>query len=78
MLDVGEWSKGEVFSPPCFLEIGRAAVWKTGDVLVISRRVGLRAWGSALRVEGVDLPTPKVGLGGGESVDLKLRLSREE
>lgn len=38
MLDVGEWSNVGVLNPPCFLEMGRAAVWNAADVLeVVSR-----------------------------------------
>jgi len=76
-LDVGEWSNVAAFSPPCFLELGRAAVWNTGDVLgVVSRRcVTVRVSESALAVVAKDFLAAKVGLGGSESVDLKLRLS---
>ena len=77
MLDVGEWSNGAVLRPPCFLEMGRAAVWNAGDALgVVSRRcLMVRVSESALGVVAKDFPTANVGLGGGESVDLKLRLS---
>lgn len=77
MLDVGDWSNVEPLSPPCFLGMGRAAVWNAGDVRgVVSRRcVMVRACESALVVVAKDFLPAKVGLGGGESVDLKLRLS---
>jgi len=76
MLDVGDWSNAEALSPPCFLGMGRAAVWNVGDVLEVgSRRVIVRVNES---VEAMDFPTARVGLGGGESIDLKLRLSKEE
>ena len=76
MLDVGDRSSIEVLSPACFLGMGRARVWNVGDVLeLVSRRLVVRVSGS---VVAMDFPTARVGLGGGESVDLKLRLSREE
>jgi hypothetical protein len=76
ILDVGDRSNGDVLIPPCFLGMGRATVWNVGDVLeVVSRRVIVRVSAS---VEGIDFPIARVGLGGGESVDLKLRLSKEE
>ena len=76
---MGDWSNVWVLSPPCFLEMGRAAVWNAGDVLeMVSRRVVVRVSRSALEVEAKVFLTAKVGLGGGESVDLRLRLSREE
>lgn len=76
ILDVGDRSNGEDLSPPCFFGMGRGTVWNVGGELdVVSRRVTVRVSES---VEGMDFPTPRVGLGGGESIDLKLRLSREE
>ena len=75
MLDVGDRLNGDVLRPPCFLGMGRATVWNVGDVLEVSRCVIV--WVSS-SVEGMDFPIARVGLGGGESVDLKLRLSKGE
>lgn len=76
ILDVGDRSKGEDLSPPCFLGMGRATVWNAGgEHEVVSRRVTVRVSES---VEAMDFPIPRVGLGGGESVDWKLRISRDE
>lgn len=76
ILDVGDRSNGEDLSPPCFFGMGRATVWKVGGEPEVSpRRVTVRVSES---VEGMDFPIPRMGLGGGESVDLKLRLEREE
>src|SRR5258706_9605343 len=75
ILDVGDRSNGEDLSPPCFLGMGRATVWNAGgEHEVVSRRVTVRVSES---VDAMDFPTRRVGLGGGESMDLKLRLSRE-
>jgi len=79
MLDVGDRSNVEVRSPPCFLEMGWAEVRKVDDVLdVPSRRVMVRLSGLAAGVGRLPFLIARVGLGGGESVDLKLRPSREE
>ena len=79
MLDVGDRSTVEVRSPSCFLEMGRGAVWNVGDVLEPAcRRVSVRVSVSALEAEAMAFPTARVGLGGGESMDWKLRASREE
>jgi hypothetical protein len=75
MLDVGDWSNVGVLSPPCLLGMGRAEVWNVDVLEVFPRRVIVRVSES---VEAMDFPTPRVGLGGRESMDWKLRLSREE